>query len=109
MRRAADLAHAVDAFDYKVNRWTLPERGYTPPAWHLLGTCRLGTDPDASVVNQWGQAWEVPNLYLMDGSVLPTGAAVNPSTTIAAMTLRNASHLRDRFSEARMERKTSIV
>ena len=70
------------------------------------GDCRLGTDPDDSVVNQWGQAWEVPNLYLMDGSVLPTGAAVNPSTTIAAMTLRNASHLRDRFAEARSERKT---
>ena len=97
VERAVDLALAVDAFDIKVNRWTLPERGYTPPAWHLLGTCRLGTDPDASVVNQWGQAWEVPNLYLMDGSVLPTGAAVNPSTTIAAMTLRNASHLRDRL------------
>ena len=106
VERAVDLARAVGALDIKVNRWTVPERGYAPPAWHLLGTCRLGTDPDDSVVNQWGQAWDTPNLYLMDGSVLPTGGAVNPSTTIAALTLRNASHLRDRFATARSERRT---
>jgi len=104
--RALDLAAAVDAVDVKVNRWTVPGRGYAPPAWHLLGTCRLGSDPRDSVVNQWGQSWEVPNLYLMDGSVLPTGGAVNPTSTIAALALRNAAHLRDRFAAARTERRT---
>jgi len=91
--RAVDLAKAAGAFDYKINRYLGPGGGYAPPAWHLLGTARMGTDRRDSVVNQWGQSWDVPNLYLMDGSVLPTGAAVNPTSTIGAMTLRAATHL----------------
>jgi choline dehydrogenase-like flavoprotein len=89
-----------------VNRWTIPGRGYAPPAWHLLGTCRMGSDPADSVTNQWGQTWDVPNLYLMDGSLLPTGGAVNPTSTIGAVVLRAASHLRDRFAEARTEQRS---
>ncbi len=106
--RARDLATAVDAFDVKVNAFTNADGIYSPPAWHLLGTCRLGTDPGASVVNQWQQAWDVPNLFIMDGSVLPTGAAVNPTSTIGAMTLRAASHLRDHFGEVRRATRTEI-
>ncbi len=105
--RAVDLANACGAFDVKVNRWTRGDGRYAPPAWHLLGTCRMGTDPETSVANQWGQTWEVPNLYVMDGSLLPTGGAVNPTSTIAALALRNASHLRDTFAEARMARRTT--
>jgi choline dehydrogenase-like flavoprotein len=107
VERALDLARAVDAWDVKVNRWTDAQGNYRPPAWHLLGTCRMGTDPQTSVTNQWGQTWEVPNLYIMDGSLLPTGGAVNPTSTIGAVVLRAASHLRDRFAEARGERKTT--
>ena len=105
--RALDLAAAIDAFDVKVNRWDFHGHGYRPPAWHLLGTCRLGDDPADSVVNQWGQSWDVPNLYLMDGSILPTGAAVNPTSTIGALALRNATHLRDRFADARGDKRTA--
>ncbi len=99
--RAKDLARAVDAFDVKVNAFTDAEGNYRPPAWHLLGTCRLGDDPATSVVNQWQQSWDVPNLFIMDGSVLPTGGAVNPTSTIGALTLRAATHLRDHFAEVR--------
>jgi choline dehydrogenase-like flavoprotein len=106
VERALDLARAVDAWDVKVNRYHVSGRGYSPPAWHLLGTCRMGSDPADSVTNQWGQTWDVPNLYLMDGSLLPTGGAVNPTSTIGALALRAASHLRDRFAEARSEKKT---
>ncbi len=107
--RAKELAAAVDAFDVKVNDFTKPGAGYAPPAWHLLGTCRLGTDPADSVVNPWHQSWDVPNLYLMDGSVLPTGAAVNPTSTIGALTLRAASHLRDTFADARRATQTELA
>lgn len=107
VERVRDLASAVNATDFKVNRYDGGGKGYSPPAWHLLGTCRLGTDPRESVVNQWGQSWDVPNLYIMDGSVLPTGGAVNPTSTIGAVVLRAASHLRDRFGDARTERKTT--
>ena len=106
IERAKELAGVVEAFDLKVNDFTRPGVGYNPPAWHLLGTCRMGNDPETSVVNPWGQSWEVPNLYLMDGSVLPTGAAVNPTSTIGALALRAASHLRDTFADARRATRT---
>ena len=99
--RVLDLARALDATDTHVNRFVNAAGEYTPPAWHLLGTARLGNDPETSVVTPWQQAWDVPNLFVMDGSVLPTGGAVNPTSTIGAMTLRAATNLRDRFAEVR--------
>lgn len=43
----------------------------------------------------------MPNLYIMDGSVLTTGGVVNPTPTISALSLRAAEHLRDNFRELR--------
>ena len=99
--RARDLARAIGATDIRVNNLTNAAGEYAPPAWHLLGTCRMGTDPEASVVNQWHQSWDVPNLYIIDGSVLPTGGAVNPTSTIGALAMRAAANLRDAFADAR--------
>ena len=99
VERVLDLARAIDATDARVNRFTNAAGDYNPPAWHLLGTARLGDDPETSVVTPWQQAWDVPNLFVMDGSVLPTGGAVNPTSTIGAMTMRAATHLRDRFAD----------
>jgi len=104
--RAVDLANACGAFDVKVNRFTASDGRYNPGAWHLLGTCRMGDDPETSVTNQWGQTWEAPNLYVMDGSLLPTGGALNPSSTIGALVLRAATHLRDTFATARTASRT---
>jgi choline dehydrogenase-like flavoprotein len=61
--------------------------------WHLLGTTVMGHDPAASVVNAWGQAHDVPNLYIFDGSIWPTSSGMNPTATIAALALRCAEHL----------------
>jgi choline dehydrogenase-like flavoprotein len=61
--------------------------------WHLLGTARMGTDPSTSVVDEWGRAYDVPNLYIYDGSVFPTSSGVNPTATIAAVALRCVEHL----------------
>jgi choline dehydrogenase-like flavoprotein len=61
--------------------------------WHLLGTARMGEDPTNSVVDQWGQAHDVPNLYVIDGSVFVTSSGLNPTATIAALALRTADHL----------------
>src|SRR5206468_7629014 len=60
------------------------------PAWHLLGTCRMGSDLDTSVVDANHQAWDVPNLYICDGSSFVTGGSVNPTSTIGALALRCA-------------------
>lgn len=61
--------------------------------WHLLGTCKMGNDPKTSVVNQWGQTHDVPNLYIFDGSTFPTSGGVNPTATIMSVALRQTRRL----------------
>jgi choline dehydrogenase-like flavoprotein len=55
--------------------------------WHLLGTARMGCDPRTSVVNEWGQAHDVKNVFIVDGSVFVTAGGVNPTSTIQALAL----------------------
>jgi choline dehydrogenase-like flavoprotein len=57
---------------------------------HILGTARMGTDPASSVVGSDCRTHDVPNLWICDGSVWPTGGAVNPSLTIEALATRTA-------------------
>jgi choline dehydrogenase-like flavoprotein len=61
--------------------------------WHLLGTAKMGDEPATSVVDGWGRSHDIPNLYIIDGSVWPTSAGMNPTATIAALALRFADHL----------------
>ncbi len=61
--------------------------------WHLMGTARMGNDPRTSVVNQYGQAHDVPNLFVYDGSVFVTSSGFNPTGTICAVALRAVKHL----------------
>ncbi len=60
---------------------------------HLMGTCKMGRDPATSVVNEWGQAHDVPNLFIFDGSVFVTSSGFNPTGTICAVALRSVRHL----------------
>jgi choline dehydrogenase-like flavoprotein len=62
--------------------------------WHLLGTCRMGDDPKMSVVDRWGRTHDVPNLFIVDGSLMVTSAAVNPTSTIQALALRTADYIK---------------
>ena len=62
--------------------------------WHLLGTARMGDDPESSVVDRWGRSHQVPNLFIIDGSNFVTGACINPTTTIQALALRTADYLK---------------
>ena len=65
--------------------------------WHLLGTTKMGNNPKDSVVNQWGQSHDVPNLFIIDGSVFPTSSGGNPTSTIMANALRSVRHLVENF------------
>jgi choline dehydrogenase-like flavoprotein len=58
---------------------------------HQCGTARMGEDPAASVVDPGCRAHDVENLWIVDSSVFPSSAAVNPALTIAANTLRVAA------------------
>ncbi len=62
---------------------------------HLFGTCRMGLDPDDSVVNADCRAHDVPNLFICDGSVFPNSTGVNPSLTIQALAARTADRICD--------------
>lgn len=70
--------------------------------WHLLGTARMGTDPATSVTDAHGRLHDVPNVYVVDGSVFPTSGAVNPTSTIVALALRATEHLIAHRSEQRI-------
>ncbi len=60
---------------------------------HALGTVRMGTDPRGSALDRDGRFRGLDNLWIVDGSALPSSAGVNPSLTIAATALRAAHRL----------------
>jgi choline dehydrogenase-like flavoprotein len=64
---------------------------------HQCGTIRFGKDPQTSALNEFCQAHEVNNLYVMDGSFFPSSSAVNPALTIIAQALRVGDHLKQRL------------
>lgn len=88
--KAVEIAKAAGAHEVKVNRFFGWSGEYMPPAWHLMGTARMGDDPATSVTDGEHRAWDAPGLYICDGSSLPTGGAVNPTSTIGAVALRCA-------------------
>ena len=66
--------------------------------WHLMGTARMGTDPANSVVNEWGRSHDVRNLFVVDGSIFVTSAAVNPTNTIQALALYVADSIKQNLA-----------
>ena len=85
--RATEALQAAGARDVHSNR--VPKLA----GWHLMGTARTGLDPNRSVVDGWGRAHDVPNLFIVDGSVLVTSGAVNVTSTIQAIALRTAQYI----------------
>jgi choline dehydrogenase-like flavoprotein len=63
---------------------------------HLVGGARMGSSPEHSVVNADHRVWDVPNLFVADGSVCPTQGSANPALTIMALASRLAERLADR-------------
>jgi choline dehydrogenase-like flavoprotein len=60
---------------------------------HLVGGCRMGFSPDDSVVDANHRVWGIDNLFVVDGSVLPTQGAANPALAIMALADRCAALL----------------
>jgi choline dehydrogenase-like flavoprotein len=76
---------------------------------HLGGTCRMGNDPATSVVNPDGRSWEVPNLWVSDGSIMPTVGGVNPSLTIQAMSCRIADRIKELAKCGELDRPAAPI
>jgi choline dehydrogenase-like flavoprotein len=111
-RRMAEIFFAAGAREVFLP--ILGERGVTPdrmrtldidhvPATriecasqHPLGTCRMGVSPEHSVVDPDGESWDVKDLFVVDGSVLPTSLGVNPQLSIMSMATRLAWKMREK-------------
>ena len=60
---------------------------------HLVGAARMGSDPAKSVVDKFGRTHDIANLFVCDGSILPTQGSANPGLTIQALAARTADYL----------------
>jgi choline dehydrogenase-like flavoprotein len=81
LARAQEVMEAAGAVE------THPSGLVQQSGWHLLGTARMGHDPETSVVNAWGRSHDVRNLFIVDGSIFVTSGGVNPTSTIQALAL----------------------
>ncbi len=66
---------------------------------HMMGTCQMGTNPQKSVINPYGECHRVKGLYVADASVFPTSIGVNPQLTIMALATRTAFHIAENFAK----------
>jgi choline dehydrogenase-like flavoprotein len=73
----------------------IPAYNFTLSAHHPLGTCKMGKNPQVSVVDEHGEFWGVKNLFIADGSTIPGPLGVNPQVTIMSNALRIANFIQD--------------
>jgi choline dehydrogenase-like flavoprotein len=87
---AAELLEASGASNIRQDT-----RGPSTPGGtnHEMGTARMGRDPKTSVLNQWNQSWDVPNLFITDGACMTSSGNQNPSLTYMALTARACHHV----------------
>jgi choline dehydrogenase-like flavoprotein len=93
MREIHEISGATETFE--VELW-IDQPG------HLLGTARMGDDPATSVVDSFGRAHDVPNLFIADGSIFVTSGSANPTCTITALALRVGKHIADTARDQRV-------
>jgi choline dehydrogenase-like flavoprotein len=96
---AAEIERLDGALQF--SRDALVAAGATRTLWtglvttHMQGSCRMGSDPDRSVVDANSEAHTVRRLFVGDSSVIPHTLSANPSLTIMALALRLADHLHE--------------
>ena len=92
----AMMRHAVDFLDQSLAATGATERWKEmDDTCHLNGTARMGVNPATSVVNADCRSWDIPNLWICDGSVFPTVGGVNPSLTIQAIACRTGDRIKE--------------
>lgn len=78
-------------------------------AIHECGGVRMGSDPRTSVLNEVNQAWDVPNLFVTDGSSFVSNSTVGPTLTIMALTARACEFIAERHSDGGLSKPTESV
>ena len=89
-----------DTFLEAVGRASVGENRLALFTAHPMGSARAGRDPKTSAAKPTGECHEVQNLWIGDGSILPTAPGVNPAITIMSVALRTAGSIRDRLASA---------
>ncbi|MCY3794870.1 MAG: GMC family oxidoreductase, partial [Gammaproteobacteria bacterium] len=92
MQRMEEIGQTMGATQV----WRLPLGQGAPGAHHEGGT-RMGSDPSNSVVNRYGQTWDIPNLFLVGSSTFPTMSGFNPTLTIQALAYMSADAIVNRY------------
>ena len=92
------VSHATEILEASGATDVMSETPIRHGGWHLMGTARMGIDPERSVVNEWGRSHDVRNLFIVDGSVFVTSAGVNPTSTIQALSLYVADQMKSRLA-----------
>jgi len=88
MRDAAEMLEAAGAKNIE----TYDDIKYIGFCTHEMGGVQMGKDPKTSILNQWNQFHQVPNLFATDGSCMTSASCVNPSLTYMALTARAADY-----------------
>jgi len=92
-RKMEDLGRAMGAAQV----WRAPSSPGSPGGHHEGGT-RMGSDPNRSVVNRFGQSWDIPNLFVIGSSTFPSmGSGFNPTLTIQALAYLSADVIVNRY------------
>src|SRR5712691_5106866 len=78
--------------------WRAPLGPGAPGAHHEGGT-RMGSDPKSSVVNRYGQSWDIPNLFVIGSSTFPSMSGFNPTLTIQALAYMSADAIVTRYQK----------
>ncbi len=92
------VARGVEILEAAGAKDTMHTAPLPPAGWHLMGTARMGEDPERSVVDGFGRSHDVKNLFVIDGSVFVTSAAVNPTNTLQALALRTADYIKQNLT-----------
>lgn len=95
--RGLEKLNSITELNYLTQRKISPRSFKAIVGFHPLGTCRMGVNPSTSVVNMNQESWDIKNLYICDGSVVPTSIAVNPQETIMALSTRAAEKIAERI------------
>jgi choline dehydrogenase-like flavoprotein len=85
-----DMFQRIGASEVDVNEQDL--KAYDG-AGHIMGTCRMGSDPKSSVVDAECRTFDHPNLFIVGSAVFPTVGSPNPTLTLAALALRAAQDI----------------
>ncbi len=94
LRNMEEIGRAMGATQV----WRSPLGQGAPGAHHEGGT-RMGSDPSSSVVNRYGQTWDIPNLFVIGSSTFPTMSGFNPTLTIQALAYMSADAIANRYRD----------